>query len=113
MPLPRLHRHAWMDDDVEAFRDQVRRYVAGEIAPQMEGWRRAGQISRDTWRKFGAMGFLLPEMPEEYGGAGVSAAWQLVVQDELTRAEVPPGTGVHSLAAHYVLDYGSEEQKRR
>ena len=113
MPLPRLHRHAWMDDDVEAFRDQVRRYVAGEIAPHMEAWRRAGQIPRDAWRAFGAMGFLLPEMPEEYGGAGVSAAWQLVVQDELTRAEVPPGAGVHSLAAHYVLDYGSEEQKRR
>jgi acyl-CoA dehydrogenase len=36
-----------------------------------------------------------------------------VVQDELTRAEVPPGAGVHALAAHYVLDYGSDEQKRR
>ncbi len=113
MPLPRLYRHAWMDDDVAAFRDQVRRYVEGEIAPHMEAWRRAGQVPRETWRKFGAMGFLLPEMPEEYGGSGVSAAWQLVVQDELTRAEVPPGTGVHSLAAHYVLDYGNAEQKRR
>ena len=113
MPLPRLYRHAWMDDDVSAFRDQVRRYVEGEIAPHMEAWRRAGQVPRETWRKFGAMGFLLPEMPEEYGGSSVSAAWQLVVQDELTRAEVPPGTGVHSLAAHYVLDYGNAEQKRR
>jgi acyl-CoA dehydrogenase len=102
-----------MDDDIAAFRDQVRRYVEGEIAPHMESWRRQGQVPRETWRRFGAMGFLLPELPEEYGGAGVSAAWQLVVQDELARVEAPPSTAVHSLAAHYVLDYGNAEQKRR
>ena len=45
MPLPRLYRHAWMDDDVAAFREQVRRYVEGELAPHMEAWRRAGQIA--------------------------------------------------------------------
>ena len=112
MPLPRLHPHAWMDDDVAAFRDQVRRYIEGEIAPHIETWRHGANPARGLAR-FGAMGFLLPEMPEDYGGAGVSAAWQLVVQDELTRAEVPPVAGVHSIASHYVLAYGSEEQKQR
>mgnify|MGYP006217956327 CR=1 FL=1 len=80
-------------EDQIMFRDAYRKFLASEIAPHMEAWRRAGQVPRDTWRKFGAMGFLLPEMPEEYGGSGVSAAWQLVVQDELTRVEVPPGAG--------------------
>ncbi len=79
MPLPRLHRHAWMDDDVAAFREQVRRWIDGEIAPHMDRWRRAGRIPREVWRRFGEMVFLLPEMPEAYGGAGVSLAWQLVV----------------------------------
>jgi acyl-CoA dehydrogenase len=36
-----------------------------------------------------------------------------VVQDELARAEVPANTAVHTIAAHYILDYGTEEQKQR
>ena len=38
MPLPRLHRQPWMDDDVAEFRDQVRRYIDGEIAPRLADW---------------------------------------------------------------------------
>ncbi len=111
--LPQLFRHRWMDEDIEAFREQVRRYVAGELSPHLDGWRRQGYIPREVWHPFGQMGFLLPELPEEYGGAGASLAYQLVVQDELAKAEVPANTGVHNLAAHYILDYGTPEQKRR
>jgi acyl-CoA dehydrogenase len=35
------------------------------------------------------------------------------VQNELARCEVPADTAVHTIAAHYILDYGSEEQKQR
>ena len=102
-----------MDEDIEAFREQVRRYIAGELSPHLDGWRRQGYIPREVWRPFGQMGFLLPEMDEEYGGAGASLAYQLVVQDELAKAEVPANTAVHTIAAHYILDYGTEAQKRR
>ena len=111
--LPQLYRHRWMDEDIEAFREQVRRYVAGELAPQLDGWRRQGFIPREVWRPFGQMGFMLPEIDEAYGGAGATLAYQLVVQDELAKAEMPANTGVHTIAAHYILDYGTEEQKRR
>ncbi|MGB8933445.1 MAG: acyl-CoA dehydrogenase family protein [Anaeromyxobacteraceae bacterium] len=111
--LPRLHRHAWMDDDIQLFRDQVRRYVASELAPRLEGWRRQGYIPRETWRPFGELGFLLPELGEDHGGAGATLAYQLVVQDELARAEFPANTAVHTIASHYILDYGTEAQKQR
>ena len=111
--LPQLHRHPWMDEDIEAFRDSVRRYVAGELSPHLDGWRRQGYIPRETWRPFGRMGFMLPELAEEHGGAGATLAYQLVVQDELARAEVPANTAVHTIAAHYILDYGTEAQKAR
>ena len=111
--LPSLLRHRWMDDDIETFRDQLRRYVAGELAPHLDGWRRQGFIPREVWRPFGQMGFLLPEIDEAYGGAGATLAYQLVVQDELAKAEMPANTGVHTIAAHYILDYGTEDQKRR
>jgi acyl-CoA dehydrogenase len=111
--LPQLHRHAWMDSEIEAFRDQVRRYIERELAPHLDVWRKAGFIPRDVWRPFGELGFLLPEISEDYGGSGGNLAYQLVVQDELALAEVPAITGVHSIAAHYILDYGTKEQKQR
>lgn len=111
--LPQLYRHRWMDEEIDAFREQVRRYVAAELAPHLDGWRRQGFIPREVWRPFGQMGFLLPELDEAYGGAGASLAYQLVVQDELAKAEIPANTGVHNLAAHYILDYGTEAQKKR
>ena len=111
--LPQLHRHAWMDEEIEAFREQAQRYIAKELVPHLDGWRRQGFIPREVWQPFGELGFLLPEMPEEYGGAGANLAYQLVVQDELARAEVPANSAVHTIAAHYILDYGTEEQKQR
>lgn len=111
--LPQLHRHAWMDESIEAFREQVRRYIAGELAPHLDTWREQGFVPREVWRGFGAMGFLLPEIGEEYGGAGASPAYQLVVQEELARAEMPVTVSVHSIATHYIADFGTEEQKRR
>ena len=111
--LPQLHRQPWMDSDIETFRDQVRRYIAAEMAPKLPSWREQGYIPRETWRPFGEMGFLLPEMPEAYGGASASIAYQLVVQDELTKAEMPNNVTVHSIASHYIMDFGTEAQKQR
>lgn len=111
--LPQLHRHPWMDADIEAFRTQLRRYVEAELQPHLETWRRQGYVPREVWRPFGELGFLLPELPEAYGGAGASLAYQLVVADELARVEIPGTVAVHTIAAHYILDYGTEEQKQR
>lgn len=108
-----MFQHAWMDADIEAFRTQVRRLATDRLAPNLDAWRRQGFIPRETWRALGDLGFLLPEMPEAYGGAGASLAYQLVVQDELAKLELPAITGVHSIASHYILDYGTEAQKLR
>jgi acyl-CoA dehydrogenase len=111
--LPQLHRHAWMDADIDAFRDQARRYIDRELVPHLEGWRRQGFIPREVWRPFGELGFMLPEVSETYGGAGANLAYQLVVQDELARAEVPANTAVHSIVAQYIVAYGTDAQKQR
>ena len=110
---PQLYQHRWMDEETQSFRAQVNRYISAHLAPHLEDWRDQGFIPREVWRPFGELGFLLPEISEEYGGAGASPAYQLVVQDEMARAEIPAITGVHAIAAHYLLDYGTEQQKRR
>ena len=94
------------------FRDQARRYIRAEMVPHLDTWRRQGYTPREVWRGFGEMGLLLPEIDEAYGGAGVPLSFQLTVQDELTLAEAP-SNAVHTIAAHYIADYGTPEQKQR
>jgi acyl-CoA dehydrogenase len=102
-----------MDEEIATFRAQVRRYIASALAPNLKDWRAQGYIPREVWRGFGELGFMLPELAEDFGGAGASLAHQLVVQDELAKAELPANTAVHTIASHYILDYGTEAQKRR
>lgn len=111
--LPMLYRYPWMTEEMDAFRDQVRRFIAAELVPHLADWRRQGFVPRETWRALGNLGFLLPELPEVWGGPGATVAHQLVVQDELAKAEMPANGGVHSIVAHYLLDYGTEAQRQR
>jgi len=111
--LPQLHRHPWMDEQIDSFRGQVRRLIAENFTPKLEGWRNQGYIPRESWRRLAEIGALLPELDECYGGSGATLAYQLVVTDEISRAEIPTVVGVHSIAAHYIRDYGTDEQKNR
>jgi acyl-CoA dehydrogenase len=54
------------------------------------------------------------DVPSEYGGGGGDFRHESVLYEELARRGISGfGQGVHSIAAHYVLNYGSEEQKQR
>lgn len=98
----------------EAFRDQVRRFVAREVAPHHDAWERDGAVPRALWTKAGAAGLLCCGVPEAYGGPGGDFGFAAVVIEELARAGATgPGFSVHSdIVAPYVLRYGSEDQKR-
>lgn len=111
--LPQQYRHAWMTREMDDFRAQVKRYITRELSPNLDTWRRQGFIPREVWKPFAQMGFLLPEFGEEWGGGGGTLAHQLVVQDEMALQEVPENIGVHSIVSHYILDYGTPEQKAR
>ncbi len=56
--MPRLYKHLWMDSDIEAFRDQVRRYLENEMVPQLDGWRKQGFIPREAWQAFMGNGLI-------------------------------------------------------
>lgn len=107
----RMHRYPWMTDEIALFRDQVRRFAETELAPRLDDWRRQGRIDDDAWLRMGELGMMLPELPEQYGGAGASIAYQLVVLDELARVEMPMKHSVHSIVAHYILAFGTEAQR--
>ena len=109
-----MSRSPWMDDDLEAFRDLARTFCEKELTPNVERWIEQKEVDRDLWRKAGEVGLLCLSIPEEYGGGGGTFAHEVVLLEEQARAgDSGWGVSLHNgIVAHYVLAYGSEEQKR-
>jgi alkylation response protein AidB-like acyl-CoA dehydrogenase len=108
-------RPSWSDDDIEAFRDLARSFFEKECAPNEERWAEQQHVDREVWNKAGELGLLCPSIPEEYGGGGGTFAHEAVVAEEQVRANAGSlGAAVHStIIAHYLLNYGTEDQKHR
>lgn len=102
-------------EEHEQFRDSVRRFIATEITPYHRQWEKDGKVSRDVWLKAGAAGFLCSNVPEEFGGVGADFKYNAIFTEELGRAGATgPGFAVHSdMAATYLTNFGSYEQKRK
>ena len=104
----------WMDSDLEFYRDTVRRFVQTEIAAHGEKWAKQQHVDREVWRKAGELGLLLADVPDDFGGSGGNYAHMAVLFEELAYAgDRAFGAHVHAIAAHYILNLGTEEQKAK
>jgi acyl-CoA dehydrogenase len=113
-PQPVTHPYVspWINEEIQLFRKNVRRFIQEEFVPHEAHWREQHRVDREAWTKAGEVGILLTDVPEEFGGGGGNYCHEAVVTEELCYGGVHFGHGVHSIAAHYILDYGTEEQKR-
>jgi len=104
----------WMNEDLAIYRESVARFVESEMLPHDARWREEHNVGHEIWRKAGTLGFLCADIPGEYGGAGGDFRHEVILYEELGRRGLTGfGQGVHSIAAHYLLNHGTEEQKRR
>lgn len=104
----------WMTAELDGFRDAIRRFVESEVVPHQERWAKQQHVDRELWHKGGEMGMLLADIPEEYGGSGGTFAHQAIVFEELTYAgDMAFGIHVHAIVAHYILNQGTEAQKKK
>ena len=109
-----MPNHLWMQDDHHAYADTVRRFLDEEFQPHRDEWKEAGKIPKDFWRKAGDLGILGATTPEENGGLGLSRHFDAVTFIEQAKAgDSGWGFAVHNIAAHYIIAYGTEEQKAR
>ncbi|HXP64360.1 MAG TPA: acyl-CoA dehydrogenase family protein [Steroidobacteraceae bacterium] len=104
----------WMDEDLTIFRDAVARFVDAEMVPNDEQWRKQQHVGKEIWRKAGETGLLCTDIPADYGGVGGDFRHEAILYEETARRGITGfGQGVHSICAHYLLNHGTEEQKRR
>jgi acyl-CoA dehydrogenase len=110
-----MFKRQLFNEEHEAFRDTVRRFIAKEIAPHHAKWEVDGVVPRELWLKAGAAGMLCCTVPEEYGGLGLDYLFDVVVFEELARSGFTgPGFLIHcDLVATYVKSFGSEAQKKQ
>jgi alkylation response protein AidB-like acyl-CoA dehydrogenase len=105
-----------MEEELELFRENVKRFIEEEVTPHYEQWEKDEIFPREIWNKLGEQGLLGVDLPEAYGGIGADFLFSVVIMEEFARANCGSLGGpmaVHSdIVAHYMLNNGSEGQKQ-
>ena len=105
---------SWMNAELALYRDTVIRFIETEMAPHDEAARRQGHVGHALWRRAGELGLLCADIPEQYGGGGGDFRHKAVLYEEMARRSLTGmNASVHSIVAHYLLNHGTEAQKRR
>jgi hypothetical protein len=100
----------------ELLRRTVREFAEAEIRPHVMTWDEAQHFPEELLPKLASLGLLGIQVPERYGGAGMSALDYCICLEELAR--VDPSVAL-SVAAHnglsvaHLMLAGSEPQKQR
>ncbi|HYD75724.1 acyl-CoA dehydrogenase family protein [Ramlibacter sp.] len=112
--MPIQFRRSWSDPDLEQYRDTVVRFIEEHMLPADEAARKRGNVGHELWRQAGQTGLLCTDIPEQWGGAGGDFRHEAVFHEEMARRSLTGmNTAVHSIVAHYLLNHGTEDQKRR
>lgn len=109
------YRSAWRTQEHDDLADLARTFFLREALPGQERFDAQGHPDPELYRRAGELGLLGLSVPEEYGGGGGTFAHEAVLFEQQARTgEAALGLGVHSgIVTGYLVDYGSEEQKRR
>ena len=100
-----------------AWRKELKKFVAKEIAPFVEEWEEAGEFPRELYKKAGDFGLLGMGYPEQYGGTfeGIDIFHGIVTSEELAQGSGGIAASLLSLniSLPLILALGTQEQKEK
>ncbi len=105
-----------LTDEQQLLRQAVREFAEAEIRPHVRAWDEAQHFPAELLPKLAALGVMGVQVPEQYGGAGMTAIDYCICLEELSR--VDPSVAL-SVAAHnglgpaHIAMFGTEAQKQR
>ncbi len=105
-----------LGEDIEALREQVRRFATNRIAPFADEIDRNNSFPMHLWREMGDLGLLGITANEVFGGSGLGYLAHTVAMEEISRASASVGLsyGAHSnLCVNQIHRNGTTAQKER
>lgn len=107
----------YFSEEHELLREQIRSFIASEVAPHGERWEQEGMVPRSLLKKMGELGFLGIRYPQNYGGSELDTLATVVLAEELGRSTFGGfaiTVLVHTdMASPHLVNAGTEEQKQR
>lgn len=103
------------EQEHEIFRSTVRKWAEQNMAPHVEAWREAGQVSKEVWLSAGENGFLAMYADEKYGGLELDDfRYDMILNEELTAVDSGFFLPLHNrIVGPYLHKSGTQEQKDR
>ena len=104
-----------LGEDDALFRDAIREFAEGEIAPRVATMEANGRYDDDLLPKLFEMGLMAIEVPEEFGGAGGTFFQSILAVEEVSRVDAAVGVLVdvqNTLFNNAIARWGSESQKK-
>ena len=104
------------NENQQMIADMIRTFGKNEITPNVREWDDNQIFPIEVFRKLGELGLMGVLVPTEYGGSGFSYTEYVTAIEELSILD--PSIGL-SMAAHnslctgHILQFGSEEQKKK
>ncbi|MDQ8708341.1 acyl-CoA dehydrogenase family protein [Streptomyces sp. LHD-70] len=99
-------RRSLYDGDHELLRETVRAFIDKHAAPHAERWRAEGKVGRELFREAARAGILGFNIPEEYGGGGVTDfRFNAVIGEEFSRHPASDGLAGVGLSNDIVVPY--------
>ncbi|MGG0668763.1 acyl-CoA dehydrogenase family protein [Lederbergia citrisecunda] len=110
-----MARYRFETDEHVLFRETLRKFLSKEAVPHYEEWEKNRLIPVCFWRKLGEMGFLCPQVEEQYGGLGLDFSYGVIIGEEMERVGAGlTGVGLHNdIVVPYIESYGTDKQKKR
>ncbi|MDS9471820.1 acyl-CoA dehydrogenase family protein [Sporosarcina pasteurii] len=110
-----MTRYRFETEEHQIFRDSLRKYLEKEAVPNYDQWENNRLIPKSFWKQLGEMGYLCPQVEEQYGGLGLDFSFGVVISEELERVGSSlVGVGLHNdIVVPYIESYGTHEQKKK
>ncbi len=78
----------YLDEDLIALQQHARRFANARIAPGFQERDQSRVLDRTLMQAMGEMGFIAPELPEQFGGHGMGCLAAGVIHEEIARADL-------------------------
>ncbi|GAM30388.1 Acyl-CoA dehydrogenase [compost metagenome] len=83
-----MSKNPYITEDLEYLAETVEKFAQKYIAPGFLERDQTRTFDRDLVKKMGEMGFIAPELPEEYGGQGMGRLAAGVIHEAIAKADL-------------------------